>query len=167
MHLFISCAVLEICMLCFALLFLCVRARAFVLFLHTYEIFFEHECESANVQLQYIHFINQNDNNALDSTHSMYRVIYVYIQNATQYVYVVYTTVVVMWQTETNSNCKKHTMCLVPHRCAYGSCYSNIQNIYTDTQRYADRIMLYTYIQQQQQQSQQSSSSSSVYEQNI
>lgn len=26
----------------------------------------EHECKSANVQLQYIHFINQNDNNALD-----------------------------------------------------------------------------------------------------
>lgn len=47
-------------------LYLCVCAR-FCLVFACIKYFREHECKSANVQLQYIHFINQNDNNALDT----------------------------------------------------------------------------------------------------
>lgn len=81
----------------------------------------KHECESANVQLNsvclclYIHFINQNDNNER-TRHISYvvHIVHIYrikcmhtkrIVNGCRYVV----------ETETNSNCKKHTMCLVPH----------------------------------------------------
>lgn len=111
MHLFIWCAVLEVCML---LSGFCISK------MDTHSILNIVSVRVRMFSFQYSHFINKNDNNALDT----YRV-WIYMEHIVLvYVWVQSCRYVV--DCETNSNCKKHTMCLVPHWCAYGSCYSNI-----------------------------------------